>query len=303
MTTNDEAEGRLSSRQWRIVRRTSIAVGFFLLVGGLLLIPVAFVSPPPLPSAEQDFDGDGTADIRDEDADNDGVLNLDECDGTAAAARVVGGAVEPQVRPSQFGIEPGEHVPGWVTRDLSEEFGAPAGSGAVVVTVYNATRHPGGADIFISGKNPNHPGGPTRVQFTGTLGVYVTVLHDAQWFTGDIKTITTHDGTALTDAFALSPTSEPRPGVHTEESGPEGTTYVIIGPESPEGEFTTYPSMYVSEVFETAQGVFGFASITTDFSFESTLTGDQAWPVVTIIAHPECDSNGDGIGDRLDPAT
>lgn len=299
MAANGEAEGRLSARQWRVVRRTAIALGCLLLAGGLFVTPLAFIPP----TAEQDTDRDGTSDIRDDDADNDGVLNANECEGTDAAALVASGATEPQLRPSHFGIAPGEHVSGWVTRDLSEQFGQLADSGAVVVTVYNATRHPGGDDIFISGVNPQHPGGATRVQFTGTLGVYVTVFHDSQWFAGDIKTITTNDGTKLTDALALTPSDEPRLGIHTADPGAHGTTYTIIGPEAPAGEFELYPSMYVSEVQETDAGDLGFASITTDFSFESTLAGQEAWPVVTIVAHTECDSDDDGVGDRLQPAS
>lgn len=108
MAANGEAEGRLSARQWRVVRRTTIALGCLLLAGGLFVTPLAFIPP----TAEQDTDRDGTSDIRDDDADNDGVLNANECEGTDAAALVASGATEPQLRPSHFGIAPGEHVRG-----------------------------------------------------------------------------------------------------------------------------------------------------------------------------------------------
>ena len=129
------------------------------------------------------------------------------------------------------------------------------------------------------------------------------IRHDAQWFDDDVKRITTLDATSLTNlAERMGEVDEPG-FVHTITPESNGTQYVITGPaftDAPTINFT----MYSSEVVPAPEATpypFGFRSVTTAFSFQSDQRDAGLFPVINIIAHPECDADGNGIGDRLDP--
>ena len=161
MGTRDQGDAVTSSSPWASRRVVWIVVAC---VAAVVIAAVVIVGLRQGAITEvQDTDGDGIVDVLDSDADDDGIPNADECDGSAALAAMVRGDTEPQIRPSWFGLEAGDHVSGRIARDVSEHFGAEKGSGAVIMTLENATRHPDGADVFISGVNSRHPGGATRV--------------------------------------------------------------------------------------------------------------------------------------------
>jgi len=303
MGTRDQGDAVTSSSPaasrrvvWIVIACVAVAA---VVIAGLALLGLR----PGAATEVQDTDGDSVVDLLDSDADDDGIPNADECDGSAALAAMVRGDTEPQIRPSWFGLQAGDHVGGRITQDVSEHFGAEKGTGAVIMTLENATRHPDGADVFISGVNSSHPGGATRVDIRGTLGLYLDIRHDTQWFDDDIKRIATLDGTGLTNlAERIGYVDEPG-FVHTTIVESNGTQYVITGPASTDSPTINY-TMYASEVIsvpEAAPYPFGFRSVTTAFSFQSDQKNPGLFPVINIIAHSECDADENGIGDRLDP--
>lgn len=258
----------------------------------------------PLASAApgDNSDADLVDDINDLDDDNDGIADIDECDGSAAAAEFVDDVMTNsfgiELRPSDFGL-PLSARDVTVSDDISHRFGYPADSGAVTVTVTHANRHPS-ADVFISGINPVSDGTPTRFTFGGTLGVYLDMRHDIQWFNNDVKTLQTHDGTELTDWIQLGNPGYSQPGFSKSTTpAADGTIYRDHGPLVVPTWPTIHYASYSSELTGTVPNV-RFVAPTTDFSFASSLVHPGLYPVINVFMYAECDTDGDGIADRLD---
>lgn len=281
-----------------IFRWTSIAAAAALLA----LVPVSMWAPPASAALGDDRDGDLVADIADLDDDDDGMSDERECDGATAGARFVDDAVNGrlglQLRPSDLGMALSD-ADVTASLDISQRFGYPAGTGAVVVTAEHANRHPG-ADVFIGGVNPVADGTPTRFSFSGTLGVYLDIRHDLQWFDADVKTLETHDGTVLTDWFQLADPAYAAPGFSKSESaGAGGRVYTITGPPTVNPYPTIYYNGYSSELAGSIPNL-RFVRPTTEFSFDAALVHAGLYPVINIFMYAECDTDLDGIGDRLD---
>ena len=288
----------------RVARITAAALAAAL---ALLALPLAASPAAALDSLTPDRDHDGLIDTVDPDDDNDGLTDLQECSGEHLAPLIQAGTPDLKLVPSLFGQTIGPKTDLDLTADISDQFGYGAGSGAVVVTIENAHTHPT-ADIFISGHNSvtNGPAGETRVQITGTLGLYVDLRHDVQWFNNDTKILRTHDGTQLINTIAAFGGSDPagwsRPAPVTLADGFE---YRVVGPPvvppAEPGKFAyEFPTLYTSPIYMTATPAPAILNILTDFGFETTLAHPGLYPVMDVFLYAECDSDGDGIGDRLD---
>ena len=93
-------------------------------------------------ASNPDSDGDGIADDCDLDDDNDGILDTAECSNTIndMLTNHLGGVTK-EFLPLDFGLTFGQKNQN-VTADLSAKFGYPANSGAVIVSIQNASVHP-----------------------------------------------------------------------------------------------------------------------------------------------------------------
>lgn len=281
-----------------LLRSAAIAVA----IGLLALVPLSISAPPAGAAPGDDSDGDLIVDIVDPDDDNDGMDDQSECDGTAAGSRFVGDLMADrlglELRPSDLGMALSDSDV-TASLDISERFGYPPGTGAVVVSVEHANRHPG-ADVFIGGVNPVADGTPTRISFSGTLGVYLDIRHDVQWFDNDVKTLETHDGTRLTDWFQMANPAYAIAGFSkSEAAGADGQVYTITGPPTVSPYPTIYYNGYSSELAGTIPNL-RFVQPTTEFSFDSALVHAGLYPVINIFMYAECDTDDDGIADRLD---
>lgn len=131
--------------------------------------------------------------------------------------------------------------------DISDQFGYPANSGGD--RRCHQCQPPSHRRRVITGDNEYTNNQPTRFQISGTLGVYLDLRHDRQWFDNDTKTITTHDGSSLTDVLAMFDPDGRSPDFPASESpAANGTTYAVDGPAVPDPP-RLYDTQYVSEIY------------------------------------------------------
>lgn len=225
-----------------------------------------------------DSDGDGINDELDVDDDNDGILDTAECSNSINDMFAVFQAGNlPEIVPSDFGLTLNQKNQE-VSKDLSQKFGYPANSGAVIVTIKNASVHPT-TNVWWT-KNGQQPSVWT---ITGKLSAFVLMSQNNEYFGNDSKTI--YGYTA-----PVTPITGPAGYVNqTPVAGQWGVMQTTI-----QKTLSRLNSTAATADWRYADMNFGSKS----FGFSTTTaTGD---PTYVVRMYLECDSDNDGIPNRLD---
>lgn len=228
-----------------------------------------------------DSDGDGIFDDCDLDDDNDGIPDTVECSNTVNDMLYYANTVGlSQIRPSDFGL--GNSVRNInITRDLSSKFGYPANSGVLIISITNASTHPIDDEWWTKGGEQ-----PSVWNITGSLSAFVLMAQDVNYYTNDSKTIHIYDDAAVIPVTMIPglENQTPVPGVWaTSETISEKTLFNL----------TTDPEIDI--------GNWRFINLNygpKSFGFSTTVV--FADPVYVVQMYLECDTDRDGIPDRLD---
>src|SRR5690554_1989730 len=230
-----------------------------------------------------DSDGDGISDRCDLDDDNDGILDTEECSNTIDdmfAVFSAGNLLD--IVPSDFGLALNQKNQN-VTADLSAKFGYPASSGAVMISITNASVHPT-IDTWWTKDGEV----PSVWNVSGTLSSFVLMSQNDEYYGNDSKTIHIYDNAAvipITVPGLANQTAVPGVWGITETAGAK-VLRKLDGVSSPssngEGNWR-YANMNFGEKS------FGFST--------TTALGD---PTYSVNIYLECDADGDGIPNRLD---
>lgn len=228
-----------------------------------------------------DTDGDTIPDWQDLDDDNDGILDTVECSNSLAdlANAATAGALK-DILPSDFGLALNAKNQN-VTADLSAKFGYPANSGAVVISVTNASVNPTvNAWWTKAGQQPS------VWKVTGTMSAFVLMAQDTQYYGNDSKTIHIYDS-----ATVIPITSGATPNQTAVAS-----QWVIS--ESPTQK--TLADLDTN-LISTENANWRFANMNFGpKSFGFSTTTPTADPAYAVLMYLECDADGDGIPNRLD---
>ena len=230
-----------------------------------------------------DSDRDGVFDGCDVDDDNDGILDSAECSNTIndMFAAYMGGATK-EFLPSEFGLTLGARNKN-VTADLSAKFGYPANSGALTISIQNASVHPG-LDAWWTKDGE----APSIWNVSGTLSAFVILSQNPQYYGGDSKTIHIYDNAAVIPVTQPGMANQtPVPGSWSVTETASAKTLTNLQPEQSTPVSTTGNFRYVNMNFGAK--IFGFSTTTK-----------YANPTYAVIAYLECDTDRDGIPDRLD---
>ena len=139
-----------------------------------------------------DSDGDSIPDWDDVDDDNDGILDTAECSNTITdLANAYTGGNLLDIAPSDFGLALNVKHQN-VTKDLSTKFGYPANSGAIIISIKNASVHPT-ADSWWT-KNGEQP---SIWNVSGTMSAFVLMAQNTEYYGNDSKTIHIYDATPV----------------------------------------------------------------------------------------------------------
>ena len=228
-----------------------------------------------------DTDADGIPDWQDLDDDNDGILDTVECPTTLNDfITAYSAGTTTNIVPSDFQLALNVKNQN-VTRDLSAKFGYPANSGAVIVSITNASVHPT-QNVWWT-KNGEQP---SRWKITGTMSAYVLMGNDFLYYANDSKTIHIYDNadvipvtvpgfanqTAVAGQWSVSETQSQKTLSNLDANS--GTT---------ENANWRYINMNIGP---------------KSFGFSTTVAfADPNYAVVVLL---ECDTDKDGIPDRLD---
>lgn len=149
-----------------------------------------------------DSDSDGIVDDNDLDDDNDGILDSEECSNsyTDLLSKFGAGALT-NIAPSDFGLTFNQKNQN-VSADLSAKFGYPANSGAIIVSITNASVHPS-ADSWWTKAGQQ----PSKWNVTGTMSAFLVMANDLLYYANDSKTIHIYDGATLLPIIAPAPAS------------------------------------------------------------------------------------------------
>ncbi|GGH20772.1 hypothetical protein FAZ19_15500 [Sphingobacterium alkalisoli] len=236
---------------------------------------------PEDPCPGPDTDGDGINDACDLDSDNDGILDSDECSNTyndMLAAFGSGQLID--IAPSDFGLALNAKNQD-VTADLSAKFGYPANSGAIIISITNASVHPTEDDWWTKDGEA-----ASRWDISGALSAFLVMSQDDQYYGNDSKTI------HIYDAGVVMPVTTPGIENQVPISGewavtdlPTEKTLSNLDANTGTNEFGQW--RYINMNFGPKS--FGF-STTTAF-------GD---PTYAVSMYLECDTDRDGIPNRLD---
>ncbi|TDX86862.1 Ig-like domain-containing protein [Epilithonimonas xixisoli] len=233
-----------------------------------------------------DSDGDGIPDWQDVDDDNDGILDTAECSNTFGdlltafgAGRLLG------IMPSDFGLGLGVKNQN-ITRDISTKFGYPANSGAVVISITNASVHPT-QDAWWTKFGESQ----SVWRVTGTMSAFVLMTQNPEYYGSDSKTIHIYDGDTV-----IPITGTGIPGQDNQTPSAQWSTNLTataktlanLQPEDSNNANIKIGQWRFANM-NFGQKTFGF-STTTRF----------ADPTYAVNMYLECDSDMDGIPDRLD---
>ncbi|MBE8722087.1 thrombospondin type 3 repeat-containing protein [Sphingobacterium pedocola] len=236
---------------------------------------------PEDPCPGPDTDGDGINDACDLDSDNDGILDSVECSNTyndMLAAFVSGGLID--IAPSDFGLALNAKNQD-VTADLSAKFGYPANSGAIIIRITNASVHPTEDNWWTKDGEA-----ASRWDISGALSAFLVMSQDPQYYGNDSKTIHIYDaGVVMPVTAPGSENQVPISGEWAVTDLPTEKTLSNLDANTGTNEFGQW--RYINMNFGAKS--FGF-STTTAF-------GD---PVYVVSMYLECDTDGDGIPNRLD---
>lgn len=238
-----------------------------------------------------DSDGDGIGDLCDLDDDNDGILDSAECtinpisvfapNNFISVDPLVAGSTSDNtktitIRPSDFGFTtPGaKNVSG--SRDYSSFYGLPTGS--IIVNVQNANVHPIANQFYTSGLTSS-----TTITTSGTVGQYVVFNHGLDYYRTQERGFEFFDDTTngLT-SFNVQPTGG------NWQSGNTGNYY------------------YVRHLANSTEGApFLMATVNPQVMNKKVVvstnnTEPTEFSTYFISLFPECDTDKDGIPNRLD---
>lgn len=229
----------------------------------------------------QDTDGDGIPDWQDLDDDNDGILDTVECPTTSTdfLNGFVAGTVI-NIVPSDFALALNVKNQN-VTGDLSAKFGYPANSGAVIVNITNASVHPT-QDVWWT-KNGQQP---SIWKVTGTMSAFVGMGHDLQYYANDSKTTHIYDNADVIPVTTIIPANQTAvAGQWSITDTQSQKTLNNLNTNNTTAESANWRYMNMN---------FGPKS----FGFSTTVaTADPNYAVVMLL---ECDTDKDGIPNRLD---
>ena len=223
-----------------------------------------------------DSDRDGVVDTIDLDDDNDGILDTAEnnCVNTIIAG-YPGSTI--QLTSLDFGISsngtPQTNLT--LTKDISNKFGYAANSGAVIVTIINAHVHPTANDFYVRGDLPK-----TLWQISGSVASLVGIEHGAQYFPGQRRTIDLLGSTNTTIA-QTGPSA-------TWNSGSTGNSYYL---ENISGAVRSDGLLHHALIDYTVGKM---------FELSTNESGPNRWSTYFVRIQTECDTDKDGIPNRLD---
>lgn len=229
-----------------------------------------------------DSDGDGISDLTDNDDDNDGILDGNECNIDLFAIYVANNFTDNtmflELRPSDFGFNTlgAKNLNG--SHDYSSFFGLPAGS--IIATVETANVHPSANQFYVglvAGTSAR-----TRIKFSGTVGVYLGVEQGQQYIGQVERGITFLDG-----ATGLLNAGTQTTGGNWQSGNIDQYYYVRHTATSTENAILSYANINSQ-----------LMSKQVEFSTNNTVVTEYSTFFIRIF--PECDTDKDGIPNRLD---
>lgn len=264
-----------------------------------VLIALAISTALPFSMMAQnspDTDGDSYNNTSDLDDDNDGILDTDECGITLND--VYGAYVAGQtnyypdgdntafltLRPSDFGVNHDGTTQNFasLTKDYSSFFGLPTGS--IIVTLMDVHVHPNADAFYVTGLE-----NPTTAVVSGTMGVYFQYEHGAEYFAYQTRTITINDGSNQMDGSLFN---------FPNNTASDGTTWTAD---------MTEPTLSLQNLTSAYQApaVLNYASVNPQVqdksvTFSTSDTEPSHYSTYFMRLFPECDTDKDGIPNRLD---
>lgn len=230
---------------------------------------------------ELDTDGDGIPDYCDLDDDNDGIVDSYECsNGYSNMLAVFGAGGLSEILPSDLGLALNVKNQD-VSADLSAKFGYPASSGALIVSIKNASVHPI-TDAWWTKDGED----PSVWTVSGSLSSFLVMAHDDQYYGNDNKTFHIYDEAPVFPVEVPGFANQvPVAGQWAVIQTASQKTLSNLDGNVATNEFGQY--RYVHMAF--GDKTFGFSS-TTKF-------GE---PTYAVLMYLECDVDLDGIPNRLD---
>lgn len=229
----------------------------------------------------QDADGDLIPDWQDLDDDNDGILDTTECPTTVNDfVAAFGAGATTDILPSDFALALGLTNQN-VTADLSAKFGYPANSGAVIVSITNASVHPT-SNVWWT-KNGQQP---SIWKVTGTMSAFLAMGHDLLYYSNDSKTFHIYD-----NADVISVTVS---GLANQTAVAGQWSIIDTQSQKTLNNLNTNNGTQESANWRYINMNFGPKS----FGFSTTVNSGEPNYGVTMLL--ECDIDKDGIPNRLD---
>lgn len=225
-----------------------------------------------------DSDGDSIPDWQDVDDDNDGILDTAEnnCLNTIIAGYP---ATIPAITTLDFGLPFTGTAQNnlTVTADLSAKFGYPANSGAVIVKLFNAHVHPTSNEFYVRGDLPL-----TKWEISGSVASIIGIEHGSDYYPGQLRSINLRGNAPTVIAHTAS------------VAGTWANTSA--------GNIYTLQNLTAARI--TNQGQLHYASaeynVRKRFEIHTNESGPSRFSTYFIRLQPECDTDKDGIPNRLD---
>ena len=226
-----------------------------------------------------DSDGDGIPDWQDVDDDNDGILDTAENECLNAIFAGYPTTITPLSstdfgRPFTTGVAQNDLN---LTADLSHKYGYPVNSGAVIVRIYNAHVHPTANEFYLRGDLPT-----TRWEITGSVASIFGVEQGSDYYPDQLRSINMLDNAPISVMHTTT-----APGSWTNTS--VGNVYTLQNLTGMR-QVDTGVLHYANSEFNTSKR----------FEVSTNESGPSRWSTYFIRIQPECDTDKDGIPNRLD---